>query len=109
VKPLSTDSSAIQSDGAPWLSIDSLRELFAQEDKILARIRDTPNGPLLFLTNPLLALQDLGVKLSDAALAELKAYEPNLAQILPAAYLALKSSRVAQKSNLELRGLFRKR
>lgn len=90
------------------LDVPTIDGLFAQERQILERVRQMPNGERLFLLDPIRALGDAGVRLGEAATAELLRMHPNLACLSPTPYDALKASEVPQPGQVNLRGLFRR-
>ena len=92
-----------------WLQIDSFDDLLAHEEEIVARINELRNGGNLFLANPLLLLEDIGVALSEEAKAQIIESEPSLSALSAKPYQSLKRSRVTQNLQVELNGLFRRR
>ena len=96
-------------DPAPQLEIGSFDELMAHEQEIIERIAYIPNGGNLFLINPLLLLEEAGVRLSDDARRELIEREPALSSVSATAYNALKASTVPQRVRVRLTGLFERR
>jgi hypothetical protein len=93
----------------PWLVVDSFDELMAHEAEIVARIARLPNGGNLFMANPLMLLDDLGVKLTSRAREELVQRVPELSALSPTPYLALKSSIEPQTIHFIVHGLFQRR
>jgi hypothetical protein len=55
------------------LEISSCEELVAQEEEIVRRINERPNGGRLLLLDPLRLLGEVGVRLSDRAIVEWEA------------------------------------
>jgi hypothetical protein len=92
----------------PSVELGDWANLERKEAEILERIRSTPNGGLLFLTNPLRALHDLGFDLCADLKAELFRREPTLASRSDAAYEAIKLNRVQYSLHISLNGLFRR-
>ena len=95
----------------PELQISSLQELRAQEDEIVRRINQTPNGGNLLLLDPQRLLKDLGIVLTPEAEQEWKASEPNffLSGTSPYVYDAMAASRPAEEGlQVKVKGLFRK-
>ena len=50
---------------APSIEVRSRRELVTKRDEIMARINAQPERSVMFLINPVLAMKDLGVELSN--------------------------------------------
>ncbi len=94
---------------APRLEIGSFDELMAHEQEIIERIAYIPNGGNLFLINPLLLLEEAGVRLSDDARRELIEREPALSSVSATPYNALRASTVPQRVRVHLKGLFERR
>lgn len=92
-----------------WLQIDSFDDLMSHEEEIVARIAEIRNGGNLFLANPFMLLEEIGVDLSENVKAELVALEPSLSALSPTPYESLKRSRVTQNMQVEVKGLFRRR
>ena len=92
-----------------WLQIDSFDDLMSHEEEIVARINETRNGGNLFLANPFMLLEDIGVELSENVKAEIMEIEPSLSTLSAKPYESLKRSRVAQNMQIEVNGLFRRR
>jgi hypothetical protein len=95
--------------GGTWLRIESLDELFRHEAAIVERINATLNGGYLFMTNPLLLFENIGIVLSAKARGELLRLEPRLGSHSDAAYRALANSRDSQGIHFHLRGLFERK
>ena len=93
----------------PWLRVESLKELMENEQEILKRIADTPNGGQLFLIHPFQLLKDIGVALSARAEEEIRRREPHLSGLSPIPYQALRNSRAEQPIRVNLHGLFERR
>ncbi|HEX8177267.1 MAG TPA: hypothetical protein VF543_19420 [Pyrinomonadaceae bacterium] len=91
------------------LEIGSYDELIRNEPEILRRIKAMPNGGALFLINPFLLFEDIGVVLSDTAKREVLTAEPRLAGLSAIPYRALKTSRSRQNYRVNVRGLFERR
>lgn len=92
-----------------WLQIDSFEDLINHEEVIVARIAEIPNGGNLFLANPFMLLEDIGVELSENVKAEIVKLEPSLSALSPTPFESLKRSRVTQNMQVEVKGLFRRR
>jgi hypothetical protein len=84
-------------------------DLERRELEILERIRSTPNGGLLFLTNPLRALHDLGFDLSGDLKIQLQQREPSLLSSSDTAYHAIKLHGAQYVIQVSLDKLFRSR
>jgi hypothetical protein len=91
------------------LEIGSYDELMKNEPEILRRIKAMPNGGALFLINPFLLFEDVGVKLSDKAKREVLAAEPRLMGLSAIPYRALKASKSRQNYRVNVKGLFERR
>jgi len=91
-----------------WIKADSLKELLANEEAIIEKINNIPNGPNLFMANPFSILAEIGVELSNQARKEIITLEPWLAAVSDTAYQALKASKRPQKVRYHLKGLFRR-
>jgi hypothetical protein len=90
-----------------WLMVNSFDELMKHEKEIVKAIADYPNGGSLFLMNPIMLFADIGVQLSDEAVRDLLAHQPQLSSISPVPYLSLKSTRKKQKVRFHVHGLFK--
>jgi hypothetical protein len=86
--------------------VDSFAELIELEQQILERIAEVPNGGYLFLLHPLMLLEQIGVVLSDDARTELLQREPELANLSPLPYVALRDCQEPQTLHCHLSGLF---
>jgi ABC-2 type transport system ATP-binding protein len=73
------------------LVVCSAKELLGNEEEIVRRIRDTPNGGQLLLLDPQRLLRDLGVEMTAEAVSEAMADYPDLA-IRKDAEIILKST-----------------
>jgi hypothetical protein len=92
----------------PWFTASSLSDLRDRDQDIRDRIHETLNGGLLFITNPLRLLEDLGIELSDQARQELLDFDPRLGLMSSSGYQALMEKESAQPVQVEIRpGLFR--
>ena len=89
------------------VQFESLVELREHEREILERFSRIPNGNRLFLLNPLRALADVGVTLSDSATADLLRLHPNLTSLSNTSYDALNATTIDQPGTVRLKGLFR--
>ena len=95
----------------PELQLSSLQELLAQEDEIVRRINETPNGGNLLLLDPQRLLKDLGIQLTPEAEQELRASQPTFfpKAISPHVYDAMAASRPTEEGlQVRVKGLFRK-
>lgn len=90
------------------LRISSIDDLFENEEEILRRINEAPNGPNLYVIHPLRALADLGIELSDEARQSLVRREPGLAALSITAYEALMKSKKHQLVRFHIKALFRR-
>lgn len=88
------------------LSINCFEDLHAHESEILRRIRETPNGGILFALNPLLLLKDVNVLLSDALHEQWCEREPRLRTLREADYLRMKANPVVADVSVKVKGLF---
>ncbi len=91
------------------LSVNSYDELLEKEKEILQRIEAVPNGGNLFLINPFLLFEDIGVVLSEKAKTEILAVEPHLSGLSSVPYKALKTSKSSQSFRIHLKGLFQRK
>ena len=91
------------------LDIGSYAELMKNELEILRRIKAMPNGGALFLINPFMLFEDIGVKLSERAKAEVQRAEPRLTGLSAIPYRALKASKSRQNYRVNVKGLFERR
>ncbi|MBF0176917.1 MAG: hypothetical protein HQL63_08735 [Magnetococcales bacterium] len=88
------------------IQANSFAELMEHEKEIVARIGQKPNGGQLFLIHPFQLLKDIGVDLSEKAIAEIKQREPQLCGLSDVPYRALKNSNSKQNVTFHVRGLF---
>lgn len=86
--------------------ISTFEELHAQEREILRRIKETPNGGILFALNPLLMLHDIQVVISDALRDAWFEREPRLRTLREADYERMKANPVLADVKVKVRGLF---
>jgi hypothetical protein len=91
------------------LKVRSFEELLRDEETILRRISEFPNGGNLFMIHPLRLLAEIGVILTPELEAQLVRRFPELSGLSTAPYDALKSSKAEQKIRFHIRGLFRKK
>jgi len=91
-----------------WLTVESLKELHRNESEIVKRIDKFPNGGNLFMINPFLLLDDIGVSLSDKGRQEIVKLEPTLYSCPSIPYQSLRSSQTPQRIRFHVKGLFRK-
>ncbi|HWW59726.1 MAG TPA: hypothetical protein VN181_00025, partial [Thermoanaerobaculia bacterium] len=91
------------------LYVDTYAELLEQESEMLRRIETVPDGGNLFLIHPFMLLADIGVELSDGALAEILEVAPHLRALSDVPYRALRASGSPQRFRVHLRGLFNRR
>jgi hypothetical protein len=90
------------------IQITSLEQLHAHEPEILERIAAMPNGGQLFLTNPFMLLDELGVELDDGVRAQIVELHPEIGSATETAYRALRRTASDQHVKVVLEGLFRK-
>lgn len=57
--------------------VPTLDDLFVRESDILERLRHKPNGEQYFMLHPLRALEDIGVRLGNDAMAPLPRMHPD--------------------------------
>jgi hypothetical protein len=91
------------------LHVDTYAQLLEHESEMLRRIETVPNGGNLFLIHPFMLLADIGVELSDRALAEILEVAPHLRALSDVPYRALRASTSLQRFRVHLRGLFSRR
>lgn len=83
----------------------------ANEDEIVRRINETPNGGNLLLLDPQRLLKDLGIHLTAQAEEEWKASQPNVfpTPTSPYVYDAMAASHPTEEGlRIVVKGLFRK-
>ncbi len=97
------------SPGRPWVTANSFDELMAHEAEIVGRIANTPNGGNLFMIHPFQLLQDIGVALSEQAIADILTTVPELSALSLIPYIALQQSTEPQNIQYRLSGLFPRR
>ena len=97
-----------KSAARPELVIESIQQLREHEVEIVKRLTELPCGGARFLTNPLRAFGDVGVKLSAAAVEELRVIYRGMPQVGEAslAYDALTRPGAVPRMSVSLRSLF---
>jgi hypothetical protein len=100
--------SRLETNKHPWLMADSLKDLRRHEPEIVERIARIPNGGNLFMINPFLLLDEIGVSLSEKAQQEMVELEPTLSSRSSIAYQFLRSSQTPQRIRFHVKGLFRR-
>jgi hypothetical protein len=91
------------------LKVRSFEQLLREEETILRRISEFPNGGNLFMIHPLRLFAEIGVMLTPELEAQLVRRFPELSGLSTPPYDALKSSKAEQKVRFHIRGLFRKK
>src|SRR6476661_8743940 len=89
-----------------WLEIDSAESLTRNQDAILARINETPNGGWLFTVHPFLLLADIGVRVDEHVRQKIVARNPHLSTPSASAYEAIRLRRGQSMITVRLKGLF---
>ena len=94
---------------SPRISVASLEDLLAHEKEILERINSVPNGGNLFLLQPFLLLDEVGVKVSQRARRQIVQRLPGLSALSIVPYEELKKSKEKQKIRFRIRSLLQRR
>jgi hypothetical protein len=100
---LETDTS-VHPEG---LVIESLADLRQKETEVLERVNTLPNGAWLFFLNPLRALNDAGVRLSDVGLREFFDYFEHAGRAGRQVYAGVRAAQGEQNCRVRLRRLFK--
>jgi hypothetical protein len=104
--PVKSKATTMPAPHSAWMQVRSIKELMANEKRILERIVQTPNGGNLFMAHPLLFFKDVGVSLNHQTKKDLLRLEPSLSGLSPTPYLALKENATVQSVRYNIRGLF---
>jgi hypothetical protein len=91
------------------IQVESYSQLQAEESAIISRINSHPRGGLLFMSNPFMLLEEIGVRISEDLKRELLRISPFMAALSPVPYRALQQSKSAGTLRVVVKGLFKPR
>ena len=88
---------------------DSFEQLAANEQLVLKRIAQVPNGGNLFFANPIELMRLIGVELTAEARQRFDLEYPFLQSNSRTAFDAIRTSSEPQRSTIQITGLFGRR
>jgi hypothetical protein len=90
----------------PWMKLETMEQLIANEQQIIAKMDALPNGGLLFVLHPFLLLADIGVEISADLKQVLIQRIPTLRSLSESTYYAVRRTQEPQINTYHFKRLF---